>query len=253
MASIEIMRTRFGSDIVAEFALPAKPSNKVVIITSGAPGYPGGKDALMELLAKHGYWSFVPRYRGTWESGGTFLEFPPDEDVIMMIDELSFGFRDIWSSAEYRIENPQVYMIGGSFGGAAALLASRDTRIRKVATISAVTDWRDQEHTVWPLDTMSTYVPQAFGTMYRATPDVWMKLSRGDFYNPMQAAHEIDGKKLLMFHAKDDRVVHIDPAIQFAKKTGARLVQLPSGGHMGASTASTPRLFKHIERFFRTA
>ena len=250
MAYIETFRTRFGKDIVAEFLPPTNTSNKVAIITTGAPGYPGGKEELMTLLAKKGYFVIVPRYRGTWESDGTFLEFSPDEDVVIIMDELPIGFRDIWSSTEYRIEEPEIYLIGGSFGGAAALLASRDERVKKVATISAVTDWREQKHTVEPLDMMSSYVPQAFGPMYRAEPSIWNKLAVGDFYNPTHEQDSIDGKKLLLIHAKDDRVVHAEPAERFANHVGAKFVLLPTGGHMGAGSAREPHIWKIIETFF---
>jgi len=245
------LRTRFGRDIVAEFMPPARPSNKVAILTAGAPGYPGGKEALMHLLATRGYFVIVPRYRGTWESSGTFLEYPPSDDVIMIIDELPVGFRDVWSSAEYRIENPEVYLIGGSFGGAAAILASRDERVKKAATISAVTDWKDQEHTVEPLDMMSSFVPNAFGSMYGTQPDVWKKLAAGEFYNPTFEQDSIDGKKLLLIHAKDDRVVHLDPAVAFAAKTGAKLITLSYGGHMGVGNALEPRIWRCIEKHFK--
>ena len=252
MARVELFRTRFGADIVAEFLPAKKASNKVAIITPGAPGYPGGKEELMELLSNKGYFAILPRYRGTWESNGTFLEYPPSDDVIVIIDELSIGFRDIWSSTEYRIENPEVYLIGGSFGGPASILASRDERVKRVATISAVTDWRQQRHTMEPLDQMSSYVPQAFGPTYRAEPSVWNKLDVGDFYNPVHEQDSIDGGKLLLIHAKDDRIVHAEPSEQFAKHVGATFILLPNGGHMGASSAVDPKLWRHIEKFFKS-
>lgn len=251
MNLIEIYRTRFRSGIVAEFLPPEKSSqNKVAILAPGAPWYPGSKRDLLARLSRKGYFSFILRYRGTWESTGSFLEISPNEDLISMIDEMPLGFQDLWSTAEYRIKNPEVYVIGGSFGGAAAILASTDTRVKKVAALSPVTDWRDQEHTVEPLDFMSAYVEKAFGPAYRSSPLAWKKLARGDFYNPLHAQHTIDGKKLLLIHARDDRVVHFDPAERFAKTVGAKFISLSSGGHMGVGNADEPSIWKHIEKFF---
>ncbi len=246
-----LFRTRFANEIVTEFLPPAHHSNKVVIITSGCPGYPGGKVELMALLAKKGYWSFLPRYRGTWESDGTFLDVPPDKDVLDIMNEVSTPFFDFWSGSEYVVRDPEFYLLGGSFGGPAALLASRDPRVKKAATISSVVDWRKQENTLEPLHLMSEYVPKAFGQAYRADPSVWHKLAEGTFYNPAEVQHEIDGKKLLMIHAKNDMVVHIAPAETFAKEVGAQFVKLSYEGHMGASHAKEPRLFKRIEQFFK--
>ena len=251
MQLMDIFRTRFGTDIIAEFMLPRRPSDKVAILTSGAPGYPGNKRDVMEMLSREGYWSFVPRYRGTWESGGRFLEFPPTDDVFVLMDQIPGGFRELWSGGDYRIEHPEFYLLGGSFGGPAALIASKDERVRKAATISAVVDWRQQENTVEPLGVMSEYVPNAFGEAYRADPLVWQKLAGGGFYNPIDEKNGMDGKKLMLFHAKDDKVVHSWPAEEFAKGIGAQLVLFNDGGHMGVGRAAEPRIGKRVLKFFR--
>lgn len=250
MHKYPLMRTKFGADIVAEFLPSTKRTNKVAIITSGAPGYPGGKNDLMRLLSERGYFALLPRYRGTWESTGEFLAAPPSDDVLLMIDELPVGFRDAWSSAEYKIHEPEVYLIGGSFGGPAALLASRDARVRKAAVISSVIDWREQEHTVEPLPLMSTFVSQAFGGAYRGDPEAWHKLARGGFYNPIDEQTTIEGNKLLVIHAKDDNAVPYAPAERFAQEVGAQFVGLTRGGHMGAGAAAEPHIWKHIQKFF---
>lgn len=251
MQKLPVSRARFGRDIIAEFMPPERASNKVVLIAPGAPGYPGGKEALMELLSKKGFWSFVPRYRGTWESNGTFLEFPPSDDLLIVLDELPVGFRDLWSGADHIIHAPEAYIIGGSTGGAAAMLLTRDPRVKKAVAISGVADWRHQEYTAEPLDFMSEYVPSAFGQAYRCDPSAWKKLAAGGFYNPVDAKDSLDGTKLLLIHAKDDKVVHPEPGEALAKEIGAEFVLLPSGGHMGAGSASDPRIWGYVERFFR--
>lgn len=251
MQQLPPRRCRFSSGIVADFLPPdGLTHNKVVIITPGAPWYPGAMTDLWKLLSERGYFTFVIRYRGTWESQGMFLEHSPHEDILQVIDELSHGFRDTWSTAEYRIHNPEVYLIGGSFGGAAAILASRDERVKKAVAISAVVDWRMQEHTVEPLDLMDSFVREAFGPAYRPIPDAYKKLAQGDFYNPQQVIDSIHGDKLLLIHSKDDKVVPFAPAEAFAKKTGATFIPLNNFGHMGAGSASLPKLWNPINRFF---
>lgn len=246
-----LYRTRFAEDIVTEFQPPLRESKKAVIITSGCPGFPGGKTELMHLLAKKGYWSFLPRYRGTWESDGTFLEISPDQDVIDVMDGIGKPFMDFWSGAEYLVHEPEFYLIGGSFGGPASLLASRDPRVKKAAVLSSVVDWREQENTLEPLHLMSEYVPKAFGQAYRADPLVWHKLAVGNFYNPKDVQDTIDGSKLLMIHAKNDMVVHFAPAEKFAREVGATFVPLTYQGHMGAGAAKESYAWKHIEKFFK--
>lgn len=250
MQTFQAYRTRFGPDIVAEFMPSEKPSHKVVLIASGAPGYPGGKEDLMELLAKKGYWSIVPRYRGTWESNGVFLEEPPSDDLITVMDQIPGGFRDLWGGGDFRISNPEFYLIGGSTGGAAALIASRDTRVKRAALISCVVDWRGQATTMEPLDLMNEYVPNAFGTAYRTAPDAWSRLARGEFFNPIDHEAEYTPDKLLFLHSKDDLVVHAWHAEDLAARIGARFVMLDGYGHMGARSAMKPELWKHIAHHF---
>lgn len=250
MQHFPLSRTRFGADIIAEFLPPENASNKVIIFSTGCPGYPMGKEELMRKFSKLGFWTIVYAYRGTWESGGTFLEYPPSDDVITIMDHLAH-FEDLWGGAEFSIKDAEVYLIGGSFGGAASLIASGDPRVKKAVAISSVADWRDQEYTVEPLTVMNEYLPKAFGMAYRGEQEVYRKLMVGDFYNPVHEKEHIDGSKILFIHAKDDLIVHAAPAEAFARDIGAKFIMLPYGGHMGAGAAKEPALFRLIEKFFK--
>jgi pimeloyl-ACP methyl ester carboxylesterase len=251
MQRLEVYRTRFKGDIVAEFMPAVRPSSrKVAILAAGCPGYPGGKRDVMQFLARRGYWSIVPIYRGTWESRGEFLAKSPHEDLVDVMDGVEQGFYDLWSGTEHQLTGASFYLVGGSFGGAAALLASRDPRVAKAAIISGVADWTKQQDTLEPLTSMAEYLPSAFGMAYRTHPDAWKKLAAGDFYNPVAEKDTLDGKKLLFVHAKDDLIVHARPARELAAEIGARYVELPKGGHMGVSSAAKPFVWKHIARHF---
>ncbi len=180
-----ILRTRIKRDIVCEFLPPAKPSRKVIILCSGAPSYPGKRD-LLKFLSTKGYWVFLPRYRGSWESGGLFLKISPHRDVLDVINQLPRGFKDLWSGKTYKIARPEIYLIGSSFGGAAVILSSRDRRVRRAVAFSPVTDWR-AETKAEPIEKLFQFTRAAFGNGYRGTQRDWNKLKTGTFYNP---AHE---------------------------------------------------------------
>jgi len=257
-SSAHILRTRFKKDIVCEFLPPAGTKtkhagkqvlNKVIILCGGMPGYPG-KTAVPEFLSKKGYWVFVPRYRGSWESGGSFLKISPHRDMLDIIDELPRGFRDLWSGKIYKIAHPQIYLIGVSFGGAAAILASRDPRVRRAVVFSPITDSR-VETKAEPVKKLVAFTAAAFGNGYRGTARDWNKLKTGKFYNPANEAASIDGAKLLIFHAKDDKVVYVKTSAAFARTTGARLVLLPHGGHLSISNTMTPEFWESIKTFFK--
>jgi len=251
-----ILRTRFKKDIICEFLPPMsgagrsrQSSNKVIILCTGMPGYPGRK-GLPEFLAGRGYWVFIPRYRGSWESGGSFLKVSPHRDVLDIIDELPRGFKDLWSGKTHRIARPEIYLIGSSFGGPAVILASRDPRVRRAVAFSPVTDWRVETKSE-PIDALQKFARAAFGNAYRGTQRDFGKLKSGTFYNPAHEAASIDGTKLLIFHAKDDEVVYARTSVAFARATGARLALLPHGGHLSIANTMAPEFWKKIRPFLK--
>ena len=128
-----MFRTRFAKDIVAEFLPPARATKKqkVIILCDGMPSLPR-KQPLAEFLARKGFWVVYPRYRGAWESDGDFLARSPHLDILDVIDELPNGLRDVAFGKRFALSPGQIFIIGGSFGGPAAILCSLDPRVTRV-------------------------------------------------------------------------------------------------------------------------
>src|SRR5664279_2426175 len=206
-----MFRTRFKHDIVAEFLPPARigRTQRAIILCDGMPSIPR-KQPLAEFLSSKGYWVFYPRYRGAWESGGEFLERSPHLDILDVIGGLSKEFRELAFGRRFRVVVEEVFVIGGSFGGAAAILASLDPRVKKAFANCPVVDWtilpREQKkETSNP--SYAAYIREAFGAGYRLSERNWQKLSRGDFFNPNFHVLEITPSKVRMFHAEKDPYV----------------------------------------------
>lgn len=244
-----IPRTRFAKDIVAEFLPPRRPSRKVIIFCSGMPNLPK-KDALLRFFAAKGYWVFTPRYRGSWESEGEFLKVSPHQDVLDIIDRLPRGFKDLETGRNLRVKPQNLFVIGSSFGGPAALLVSRDPRVTKVVAISPVIDWRYPRTP--ELRKYMSYVHQSFGGAYRGLAKNYHRLSGGKFYNPITNLTKIAGEKIYLIHAQDDRVCSIVPVRRFARLTGCQLTVLQHGGHLGARYLLKPNFYRKVVRFLRT-
>lgn len=245
-----LSRTRFGN-IVCEYLLSARKPNRVLILATGMPGYPGGNGRAVHALAERGYSVFVPRYRGSWESGGKFLARSPHEDVLEVISGIQKSFTDAWTGERLRIAKPEFYVIGGSFGGPAAILASRDKRVKKAVALAPVVDWRAQEDTTEPVEKLARFLAAGFGEAYRGDANVLKKLTSGKFYSAVREKKSVDGRKLLIIHAKDDDVVPFAPAKAFAHDVGARFEGLPRGGHLGVSSALKPHIWRRTEAFLR--
>jgi pimeloyl-ACP methyl ester carboxylesterase len=246
-------RTRFAKDIVAEFLPPVRPSRKakVIIFCDGMPGMPG-KKALLELYAKKGFWVFAPRYRGTWESGGSFLRRSPEEDIRDVIDALPRGFTELFAGKKFKVKPDAIYLFASSFGGPAGILLSKDPRVTKVVAFSPVTDQRYFISKGETHDWAKRFTREAFGEAYRFRDADWEKQKNGTFYNPMTNLDRVDGKKILILQAKDDESVPYPPVKKFSEASGASLWLMAKGGHCDSAWYTEPRFFRRISAFLRS-
>src|SRR5262250_2461728 len=231
-----MFRTRFKGEIVAEFLPPARAhkTERAIILCDGMPSIPR-KQPLAEFLAKKGYWVFYPRYRGAWESGGEFLERSPHLDILDVIDGFSKEFVETAFGQRFRPAIRDVFVIGGSFGGAAAILCSLDPRVKKVIANCPVVDWTilpKSEKAETSNPSYAAYIRAAFGNAYRLSDRNWRKLQGGQFYSPEFHASEMTASKIMMFHAKDDPYVPYLSVEKFAERTGVKLKSLRRGGHL---------------------
>lgn len=248
---MHLLRVRIGRDIVAEVLPPqrARKKNKVMILASGMPGVPAYKEVARHFSAQ-GYWVFAPRYKGSWESGGVFLAQSPHYDIQEVIDAVYSGkpFTELWGGMQFTCIPDELVIIGSSFGGPAALLCSKDPRVDKVITVSAVVDWTAPSKAE-PLDWLYTFCIQAFGQGYRISKKHWNKLASGTFYNPVYELDGYSGSKILMFHMKDDESVRYRDVEKFASRIKAKLITTKKGGHKGMSMLLEPRYQKHVAQF----
>jgi dipeptidyl aminopeptidase/acylaminoacyl peptidase len=213
------------------------------------------KQSLAEFLAGNGFWVIYPRYRGAWESGGEFMAKSPHEDILDVLDELPKELKEIAFGQRFRLAPDQVFVIGGSFGGAAAILLSLDPRVKRVVANCPVVDWSildKAEKAETSKSNYADYIRQAFGNGYRLSDANWNKLRSGSFYNPWYHRREIDSSKVLMFHAKDDPNVPYERSRLFADLTGATLKSLSRGGHISTDYV-VRRYLAQIKKFFDSA
>jgi len=146
----------------------------------------------------------------------------------------------------------ELFVIGGSFGGPAAILASLDERVDKVIANCPVVDWAilaEAERAETSNPSYVAYIREAFGNGYRLSERNWSKLRNGKFYNPAYHAKEIDPAKIMMFHAKDDPNVPYKSVKDFADRTGVKLNTFARGGHVSTEMI-VRKYWDRIERFF---
>ncbi|PYY20185.1 MAG: hypothetical protein DMG60_01255 [Acidobacteria bacterium] len=246
-------RARFKKEIVAEFLPSARPlkKQKLIILCDGMPSVPR-KQPLAQFLSQKGYWVLYPRWRGAWESGGRFLEKSPAKDLSDIIDELPTRVREAAFGKTFALSPEEIYVIGGSFGGTAAILSSLDQRVRKVIANCPVVDWgilpkEQKKETSNP--SYVAYIREAFGNGYRLSEKNWAKLSSGSFFNPAHHVHELTASKIMIFHAKDDPYIPWRLVERFASRSGIQLKLLARGGHLNSGYV-VEKYWPQIKRFF---
>jgi pimeloyl-ACP methyl ester carboxylesterase len=247
-----MFRTRFKNEIVAEFLPPATSSKQqnVIILCDGMPSIPR-KQPLVEYLSGKGYWVFYPRWRGAWESGGQFLERSPHEDILDIVGELPKGIQELAFGRRFTCSPGKIFVIGGSFGGAAAILCSLDRRITKVIANCPVVDWailRKEQQKETSNPSYPAYIRAAFGNGYRLSAANWNKLHGGVFYNPVHHLKELTPSKILIFHAKDDPYIPWKLVESFAQRAGIRLKLLSQGGHLKTESV-VHKYWRQIKKF----
>lgn len=210
------------------------------------------KQSLAEFLAARGFWVIYPRYRGAWESDGKFLEKSPHQDILDVLDALPGELQDFAFGERFRLSPEEIYVIGGSFGGAAAILLSLEPRIRRAVANCPVVDWSildKAEKAETSKESYAEYIREAFGNAYRLSDVNWNKLRRGDFYNPWHHRSEIIGSKLMLFHAKDDPNVPYERTREFAQLTQATIQTIQHGGHISTDYV-VRKYWAKIRKFF---
>ncbi len=152
----------------------------------------------------------------------------------------------------FQLKPDQTFLIGGSFGGAAAILSSLDPRVKKAIANCPVVDWAilsESEKLETSNPSYSAYIREAFGNGYRLSAANWKKLYTGKFYNPAHHIAEITPSKIMMFHAKDDPYIPYRVVKDFASRTGVKLNSLQRGGHISTEYI-VQKYWPKIKKFF---
>ena len=202
---------RDGTEIRAMLTLPRGREAKdlpLIVLPHGGPY--GIWDTLdynseVQLLANRGYAVIQPNYRGSGGYGNGFVALGTGQIGRGMQDDLDDAMD--WAVAEGIADKNRVCVVGGSYGGYAALwsVIRNPERYRCAASWAGVTDW----------DLILIYDRQYFT---RSGIKSWRARIEGeefdlDTVSPYRLAEQLNRPVLLAHGTEDDRV----PFSQFRK------------------------------------
>jgi dipeptidyl aminopeptidase/acylaminoacyl peptidase len=244
---------RDGQTIFAYLTLPkGRPAKGLPLVIMPHGGPYGVRDKLafdteVQLLASRGYAVLQPNYRGSGGYGDAFDELGRGQIGRAMQDDLDDGVD--WAVREGIVDKGRVCIMGGSYGGYAALWAAirNPDRYRCAISAAGVTDWRK-------------LLKYDKGYLSREVNKRWRKEVLGDgeeaaldAVSPLLTVDRLT-RPVLLSHGEDDVRVPVaqftafrDAAVKGGKPVEAIL--FPGEGHSYVDDANRAKWYTAIEAF----
>jgi esterase/lipase len=158
----------YADGVYFEF-LVAEEAREAVVLLDGFPSS-NDRQEEMRLLLENGYNVFYPRYKGTFQSDGAFLETDPSITMSQFLDSIQTGStRSLWDEQEVMFHNEAFHLVSGSFGGAVSLAVAHRSQVDSVLLFSPV--WNFDEHNEsykeQDLDHLTSFARRAYKNLYR--------------------------------------------------------------------------------------
>ncbi|MEO9462648.1 MAG: alpha/beta fold hydrolase [Marinomonas sp.] len=199
-------QARDGTDIRAFVTLPKGRGDgdfPLIILPHGGPF--GVRDSLayddeVQFLANRGYAVLQPNFRGSGGYGDEFYELGIGQVGRAMQDDIDDAMD--WAVAEGLADPKRVCVVGGSYGGYAALWAvlRNPERYRCAASWAGVTDWKK----LFKHD--RNYLTRKVGKRFRSQIEGDDDERDLNDYSPYRLAHRLNRPVLLAHGTADPRV-----------------------------------------------
>jgi len=204
-----VLRAYYGG-IFFEFVLQDNVADAVIILS----GFPGRNDynELISLFYDRGYHVFVPRYRGSYQSLGTFLTKNPVDDLILFNKNLDKGFaKSLWDQSKVEFKINKKILVTGSFGAPIALgLAAKQPGFSHIILASPIWDFakHNDKGDEQDLNKLGEYAKRAYKNCYRIKfGNLIEKLGKFPELNPEYYFHTIKDFPILVLHDPNDKIV----------------------------------------------
>jgi dipeptidyl aminopeptidase/acylaminoacyl peptidase len=244
-------RARDGLTIPALLTLPAgvrqetgtSPLPFVVLPHGGQTAHDEpGFDPLVQFLASRGWGVLQPQFRGSTGFGQKFLAASYQQWGLAMQDDITDGTR--WLISEKLADPQRIVIVGGSYGGYAALMAlAREPGLYRAAAAFA------------PVTDLPTLVDDRWKSIFGDVnlPQIGTDPKQLEQTSPSRLAGRIVQPVLLVHGRKDYTapVLHTELMETALKKAGhpAQVLYLPEADHYFSRGEDRLALYKALEGF----
>jgi len=204
-----VLKAYYGG-IFFEFVLQDRNADVVIIL----PGFPGRNDynEIIEVFFERGYHVFVPRYRGSYQSSGTFLSKSPVDDLTMFTRNLRKGSaKSLWDMKKHNFKINKIILVASSFGGAVASgLVAKEPGFSHLILASPVWDFakHNENGDEQDLEHLTSFVKRAYKNCYRLSFDnLRNRAMKFKDINPVNYIHGLIDFPVLVLHDPNDKVV----------------------------------------------
>jgi pimeloyl-ACP methyl ester carboxylesterase len=231
--SDHILTSYFG-DIFFEFKVHDDPSNTIVYL----PGFPSSssKEDKIEYLYGCGYNVFAPKYRGTYQSHGVFLDENPVDDFASFLERLRQGrATNLWDQSQVAYEVNELIVFGSSFSGGIATSLTTKVDVDSLVLLAPVIHY-DALDDGQDLDHLTEFVQRAFQHVIRFDfDDLTEQLYRYKDCEPTSYLDDASTPTLIL-HGKDDKTVPLQHSLAVADEHDTiKLVEVDGVAHSSTS------------------
>lgn len=250
----------YYKDVFFEFLVHDKEEGWKRDVIVFLPGFPSAVkyDSEMRYLYERGFNVFFPRYTGTYQSKGKFLNKNIVLELKNFLEELKKGKAKIlWDNSLIEFSVGRVLIFGGSFSGAVACgLGAVDKDIRKIVLFSPVWDFKKHNESgdEQDLEKFLPFIKRAYKNLYRiGFESLSEKISEfkecsPDFYLNRLAANETG---VLVFNDSEDKTVSIKHTSDIIKIHPWIKSVEHNKGHDGRTSGLIELRWQEISEFLR--
>jgi pimeloyl-ACP methyl ester carboxylesterase len=247
-----ILKAYYG-DIFFEFLLQKEPADTIIML----PGLPSSNssDEILRFLYSKGYHIFCPKYRGTYQSNGKFLETNIVTDLSTFIDSLNRGsVKSLWDEKDLNFKIKKKILMGSSFSGAIACgLASKRDDLSCVILFAPVWDFAKHNELGDEQDLLflTKFLKRAYRNLYRFDfENIQKSLSSIKEINPSNYIKSLT-QPILVFHDPEDRIVSIRHTQQMLKILPKIRLVTHNFGHPGR-VEMIEQLYPEVKAFLKS-